>query len=348
MVITPAQWSDISAATITKVAPKIIRQISVKCPLLSFIPCVEGPNSNVLWDIYKFGSNATTYSDGDTEIADAGYDKYVVAQGTLDYANLAAAFRVSEPMRTKAKRTGGPAGLQTVWTGLVEDAMFRLVGKIRTDVYTGTGADNIIGLQSAVDASATYGGVTVASFAEHRSYDTSKSGAAFEKGFLDDLVFGVYDQSSNNEMPDAIFAPIAGWVKMKKVLDVWRNDIGVTDQGTVKLDPGVMALAYNNIPIIFDPSMPASSLLAINTRFLEMQYMPVDVEIPNAITELAEKVELEADGNVLGLKEKLGLIFTLQKSNDNSISVDGSLIGHPQLVCNRRNAHGWLTNIDFS
>lgn len=163
---TPQTTSLIKLATIFQ--NEVIGTIRRTCTLAAMLPVVQGYNANgPNWVFRTSGALAQTHSEGST-FSDFGSDAQKTA--TLGWGLYEGGFDVTDEALSRARAAGNPKAVANLWALNMLAGVETLASKINNDVYTGTGSNSIIGLDTALDDDNTYAGVdrgTVTSFGSY-------------------------------------------------------------------------------------------------------------------------------------------------------------------------------------
>ena len=351
MAIKTVDWSLMAGAMLSEFLPEVYKQLLVVAPLLRYIKASQGLGATCNFDIAYEGTEAGEYADGDSTYADAVFGYNTPAKATLQWSNMVSGFNITEPAASKMESAREPAELINFWIGNKEATARRLVKRIASKIYNGTGAANsITGLGTAIDSAGVYAGINPAApgMTNWYSYVNTTGGAtrAFSIKMLDDLVRGI-EKRTNGLKPDIIVTGTDIWYKIAQVLRPWRLDWSMLNAGMVQITSGVDALGYlNSIPIIKDPNCTDGCIYGLNTGFVELQYMRPSTLIPNSYVAIEPNVELKADTLTVGVQQNLNLLFALQILPVQGPVGRGVLLGHPQLCIKNRGSCGVVKDID--
>ncbi|MEM0337958.1 MAG: phage major capsid protein [Candidatus Caldarchaeum sp.] len=152
-------------------------------PLLRSLP-KRAVASDAIYLRTKMSSdhNARAIEDGSAVILDSPKTNYVA--GKLDWATYIAEFSI--PKRLIAQAEGQPGMLGRLVLAEIEDAAKDLADKIAVDLWGGTTANGLVGMQTVVANNNTYAGIdrTVASNANWRAVVTDAGGAEISSSLM--------------------------------------------------------------------------------------------------------------------------------------------------------------------
>ena len=155
MADTPQTTSLIKLASLY--ADELVKGFNRSATAASMLPARVSMNpSGPQWVVLTDGHIAQTHSEG-AAIVDFGSDGQKSA--SLGFGAYESPFHVTDLALTQAAHSRNPAGNAALWARNMLGAGEKLAKKIETDIFSGSGSNSIIGLDSAIDDSNTYAGL---------------------------------------------------------------------------------------------------------------------------------------------------------------------------------------------
>jgi hypothetical protein len=227
----------------------------------------------------------------------------------------------------------------------VLNAHHKLCSRINEDIYVGTGTNalgvrNLIGLFGGpLEQTGTYAGIGRQQFPEWSGNVLANGGVA--RPLTLDLMAQMEQNIFNacGEPPDL-------WIGSAGVLRKYENYFEsvrrvVSDgRGPVAYGAGASNYFYKGAPVIRDRNCTAGRLIALNTQYLRMQYLP-HINPGDAMGYGERNLE-GASGKIVTATDIPARIVLLAKTGD---SMKASVKTTIQLVLKRPNACGYIADI---
>ena len=217
--------ADVPVTTTTQIlseilAPELALAFNRETRLAQILPVRAASNANgPTWVVNTGGSIARTHGDG-AAIVDFNSD--VDAKASLSWGNYESPFHVTDAALSDAALSANPRATNDQFARLVSESVATLAKKIETDLFSGSGSNSIIGLDSALDNANTYAGIDRASAAYFRASE-------FGSGSLTTLTkaqirsdLGVITTASGERPNVAICAP-AVFCKVADLFEAQRQ-----------------------------------------------------------------------------------------------------------------------------
>ena len=269
---------------------QIVRQINRKSVLLSVLPIIMGEGKRCAWDVEEAGATAATYAEAaDVASGDYGVDQELPA--TLDWGLYRAPFQITGLADSAAYTSPRPEGLRNYWQEKLFGSVSKLGDVINKGLYTGTGANSILGLHATAGAlldTGVYAGIdrSTATFWQGNVLANGGTPRAISFDLMRQAVRATYVQSG--EEPDVIVTDPIQWDKFALLFEANRrypiNTI-TTMAGEIKLSAGHRALDFDGIPVLRDKDHPAGKMSFLNTAYQQVKFLPTrpeqDVQGPN-------------------------------------------------------------------
>jgi len=238
--------ADVPVTTTTQIlseilAPELALAFNRETRLAQILPVRAASNANgPTWVVNTGGSIARTHGDG-AAIVDFNSD--VDAKASLSWGNYESPFHVTDAALSDAALSANPRATNDQFARLVSESVATLAKKIETDLFSGSGSNSIIGLDSALDNANTYAGIDRASAAYFRASE-------FGSGSLTTLTkaqirsdLGVITTASGERPNVAICAP-AVFCKVADLFEAQRQFTRI-DTGT-----GVANFGDSGLPTV--------------------------------------------------------------------------------------------------
>ncbi len=357
--------TDIASALSQRFDAKIRRQYNRVTRLASMIQsegAVQGNGKNVAWDAVLgdsyngFGQTASAFNEG-TDVSSTEKTTDTITDAVLPWAQYRAAFSVTDLEYDMADVSGGTPNAAS--TQLLEERILSATSKLASvenvDLWSGTGsatsgvyvgAPNIIGfLGGALAASGTYAGISVSNYPSWASNVLANGGVARPLTF--DLLAQLETEIFNacDEKPNLIVCTSNVWRKYSALFEPLRrfNDV------TKTYDTSTDMLEWRGIPVMRDKDGPEAngigSMLMLNTNFVRKAYLPPSQMSRADVWQVQDKALQGFNGeNTYTDTSTPVRIIPLARTGDYmNFMVRNTL----QLKVMRRNAHGYITDINI-
>jgi hypothetical protein len=263
--------SDISAALSQIFDAQLARQVNRTARTLSLLTAKPGSGKNVAWDVSLDGVTAGTHTEGD----DPGSSDFTSDEKTnavLSWGLYRSQFALSEHAIEVAMTSAGSAA---ALMDLVEESMSEHLGaiasKLNRDLFTGSGSNSLIGLESAIDDGNTYAGINRASESLWRATVLANGGVnrALTVALMDQAdgyIYSKYGQSA-----DLIVCGVNVFNKFKALGEAEKRVVNDANYTAGFKDDGVF---YKGTPVIRDKDCPANKMFFLNTGVMEVVFVP--------------------------------------------------------------------------
>ena len=333
--------STLSNALSQEFEPMVARQMNRKTVTLQLLPKVIGGGKNLAWDPQFDGSTAAEYAEG-ADVAEADYDNDEEAPATLSWGLYRAAGRVTGLAAAAAATSQSPQELQDLFKERVMGNASKLGAKVNADLFAGTGANRILGIdQGAFAATGTYATIDRAVRTEWAGNVLANGGIgrAISFALMDELLEAIYTRSGTQ--PDVFVMHPTQFRKFGALFESnrrWPISEITTAAGTIKLAGGFQALEHAGIPVVRDKDATLGKVFAVNTSETRVKFLPTrpgqDNAGPNNTFQVADD-----KGNFSGLPARISM---LAKTGD---TTKWMVYVYAQLQCRTPNANGILADI---
>lgn len=276
------------------VRPKIVRTYNRRSQFLRMSRVEEGEGKNVAWDWEADAAVAETFADGD-DVVNFGSD--ALSQAVLTWGLYRSNFKVGDLARAAAKTSRTPTGLLRLWARNLMNAISKNASTINKALFSGTGANSIIGLDSALNDSNTYATVdrTQAGNAGFRAkvIDPGQPTKTSIASVRDDLrqVFEIA-----GEQPDVAWCSPTVYNSLGGQFDESRRRVQdiTTAAGVQKLDGSIGGIEVDGCVFFRDKDATASQIYYLNTDAYYVTFLPQDMDVPGDPM-VADSTEEQAD-----------------------------------------------------
>lgn len=273
-----ADYSNIAGALATIFEDQIASQFNRATVLSKLLPYRPTVGKNIVWDA-EFGDlpNTSVLADG-SPVTDFNNDTIVPA--TLTTGTYSEGFGVTGKALAAAAAAGNPAALADLFGEKLDRAVMRLAANINLDFYTGANAsDTIVGMTSTdggLVATGTYAGLARGTYAAWAGNELLNNGAPRALSFklMRDAIRTIYEASGMS--PDLIVCDPFTWSQYGLLFGNdrrYQQDVYLRGQ-KITLDGGLMALAFDGVPVVQDIHCPAGTMIFLNTNFVAIRQLP--------------------------------------------------------------------------
>jgi hypothetical protein len=340
-------FADIDAALATLFDDRIANQINRAVVLSQLLGVRPGTGKNLQWTV-----RTGTATPGTAVIAD-GADVAVFNAddkdpAVLQYGTYHDAFAITGKAMAAAGAAGNPAELAALLTDDLGDSIERIARAIAADVYTGTGATNVIhGLYAAgapaIGDTGVYAGINRAVVTQFQGNVIDAAGGPLTFALMRELRRDIY--TASGQKPDLfvtdprqheVYGSLFG-AERRYVDQVRRND------GTViRLDGGYQVLEFDGVAVIEDTQHPAQKVSAINSMHVKMSQL---FDSPDALNRAMGLVTLKGTPEEQYGDGSLPLTARLQPLAITGDAFKFALYCYPQLQVKRPNSCGFIEDL---
>lgn len=338
--------ATIAASLATIFEDRIASQINRATVLMQLVPVGNGTGKNLTWSA-RFGTAVGSTANDGADVAAFNNDDKVPA--TLEYGIYQDAFSLTGKALATALNTRNPDELSDLFADELGDSVERLAKKISQDLYTGTGATNIIhgfvSAPGAITSTGVYAGIDRAVRTQWAGNVDANGGVGRALTFtlMRNMRTSIYTASGMK--PDLIVTTPAIHGKFGDLFGQNRRYVQeVTIRGQkIMLNGGQGALYFDEIPVIEDVDCQSGSMLFLNTRQIMLAQLP---DPSAAITQAMGTVGLAGTE-----EEQFGQPTGRLTARINPLARTGDaykfqLILYPQMRVRRCNANGVIQDID--
>lgn len=347
-------FADIVNAIATLFKDRVIATWNRACPEMAFLRAMPATGKNVSWTV-KFGSNNPAqgasggkFTDG-APVTAVRKEKRVAA--TLQFANYHEAFGLTGKDRAATKVTNNPLQMANQYGDELKDATGRLARMLMASFYNGDGStDEIHGMYAtaapAIGDVGVYAGIDPAVDTAWKGNVVDALGASISFALLRQLRRSIVNVTG--QPPDLYICDAALFDEIASLYDSnrrWVDEVTRTDGSKVKVDGAVEVMTWQGARILWSPNHPPQKLTALNTSEIHVEQLP---DGPDGINQAAAMIPLqsppeEQEGEMTWPLQALIQPLAIQ---GNAYNFDLQM--YPSLVVDKRNAHGYLANLQAS
>lgn len=340
---------DFSNALSQIFASLLWRQMNRQSVLAGLLPKMDGRSQNLAWDVTFDGqTGASTFTEG-ADVASGDLQNDTEDDAILSWGLYRRNFGISG--LALAAASSSPENATAYLDMIVKkglDSSSRLISDMNTDLYTGTGAGSIIGLQSALATSGTYATIAKTEAEWQGNVDTnSGTPRALTKSLLDKLERDIYVACGRS--PNVIVTSPAVANKYEALLDAITRQI--LEQGElapairnigapVINENGFTGLHYKGIPVYRDKDCPAEHLFMLNTETVELASLVQARQ--NTSVSFLERMLTDERERPSGVNARMEALAKTGDSDRYTIKL------YPQMAVKRPNCSGFIDDIDES
>lgn len=339
--------AQIAASLTTIFEDQITSQINRATVLLQVLPVGPGTTGkNISWNA-RFGTAVGGARAEGADVVTLNNDSKVPA--TLEFGTYDDSFGVTGKAMAAARAARNPEELANLFIDELSDCVERLAKGIAIDLYTGSGAANVImGLVATgggIMNTGTYAGID-------RAVQTQWQGTVMANGGVGRaLTFDLMREmrrriySASGLKPDLITTTPELHEKYGQLFGQQRRyitEIRMRGQA-ITLDGGYQMLEFDGIPVLEDVDCPTGKMLFLNTRYVRVLQLPDQVDSVNgsmAMIGLAGTPEEQLGQPTAKLTARIN---PLGRTGD---TYKFQLICYPQLQTRRPNSCGVMTDLD--
>jgi len=205
-----------------------------------------------------------------------------LSQAILSWGLYRSNFKVGDLARAAAKSSRTPTGLLRLWARNLMNAISKNASTINKALFSGTGSNSIIGLDTALSDSNTYATVdrTQGANAGFRAkvIDPGQPTKTTIASVRDDLrqVFEI-----SGEQPDMAWCSPTVYNSIGGQFDDTRRRVQeiTTAAGVVKLDGSIGGIEIDGCTFFRDKDATASQIYYLNSDAYYVQYLPQDLDV---------------------------------------------------------------------
>lgn len=261
------------------VRPKIVRTYNRRSQFMRMSRVEQGEGKNVAWDWESDAAVAETFADGD-DVVNFGSDG--LSQAVLSWGLYRSNFKVGDLARAAAKSSRTPTGLLKLWARNLMNAISKNASTINKALFSGSGANSIIGLDTALNDSNTYATVdrTQGANVGFRStvIDPGQPTKTSIASVRDDLR-QVFEKSG--EQPTVAWTTPTIYNSLGGQFDDTRRRVQEIQgpNGPVRLDGSVGGIEVDGCVFFRDKDATAGNIYYLNEDAYYIQYLPQDMDV---------------------------------------------------------------------
>lgn len=263
--------SAISNALSLTFQPKLARQWNRMARTVAMLEAKPGQGKSVNWDVSLSGQTAATYTEGD-DVASGELLIDAKLPAVLAWGLYRNGFGLTEHQLEAAMNSKDTA---EELVQLLEESVFEsvaaLASKLNVDLFAGVGSGALVGLDSALITSSSYGGIDVGTYPVFASTVNANGGVprALTVDLMNTVESAIFTASGHR--PDVIVTTPALHAKYKGLFEPIRRVMNDQSYDTSVQDDMVY---FMGIPVIRDKDCPAGKMYFLNRSAMHIAYMP--------------------------------------------------------------------------
>lgn len=364
--------ADITSALTLLYSKPCVNNIRRGSVLLSLLPMLmstdKAPSGTAK---FSGASNPTgtaegtrrAYSDATHEIEVPFSGAWAMYDGVISVSDRAQAVTQGNPTPQSVAAPGG-----SLIRGRIMDKYDRIILGVGAHLYSGSGANKVTGLATAIDGTGTYEGIDPATYTEWVSAENSIATAdlsfeAIGTHLIDAIMALCNEKPTLLVTTPTVHRLIKGLYGSTTVPYVREMEIPGGNAGdgrasrdrVIKLSAGADVIDFEGTPIVKDVACTANTIYGVNTRYMYMEQLQYqrDPMFDQGRMEAALRAVLDSPTLALGpnlieeiralLRNPTGLVPYFKELGATGASDELLIYTDVQLMCSRRNAHGKLT-----
>jgi hypothetical protein len=253
----------------------------------------QGSGQNVSWNVKGSGQNAENYSEG---AAAANFNSDAQIQAILGWGRVRSNFTVTgTAQRAAQSHEAGPDGMTNLIMDNIVDSSAALASKINQQFFSGTGSNQITGLDDAIaQDDNTYATLARGSYSYWRPTVVDPGVLTMPSFALIERDLGaIYDACG--ESPNLAFCKTNVFNTIRSLFHtniVYVTEL-MTPRGVIKLQDGFQGIEIDGCVFIKDKDATANRIYYLNTNYIHFEYAGLKPNIAAALA--AEGISLNAD-----------------------------------------------------
>lgn len=340
----------VAAALSQSFAPKLAIQSNRSAVLMSLIPKALGAGKNCAWDAEFDGATAAAYSETATISA---FDSDLSVPATIGWGLYRSAFGIGGVAMAAAASSSSPAELTNLYLAKLDGSASKLCSTMNAALYSGSGANNFIGLATAVDSTGAYAGIDPGTYAQWVATELGNGSTVREltKALIDQLETSIY--AASGKSPNCYVTTPAIGKAFKGLFDPSMKFSGA--QGDISALSAIASVLgdsivippamssnlvgfYEGRPVFRDKDCTPGTFYGLNTEQLSLETLP-QAGFKTA-TMVASKELRGNPGDRL-----TGVVATVEAVHTPSDTSNMVVKAYAQLKVHSRNAHGKITDL---
>jgi hypothetical protein len=237
-----------------------------------------GGGKNVAWQVEMDGASAVDFAEG-SDVTSGEFDFDPFQDAILPWGQYRASFEISNLMINALGNSVGNAGaLDDLWGERVFGKAAKLLDRINSDLYVGTGTGTqgnpcIIGLQTALAATGTYAGLSKSTYPEWAGNVGANGGIPRQ------LTMNVLSTTENigfiahNAQINAWFTSAGLRTKYEMLFEQIKRV--VSDGGAIQAyNGGAKDYFWRGNPILRDRQNPIGNMFGLDMTQIELRVLP--------------------------------------------------------------------------
>lgn len=267
----PLNYDALTALTQKKYIPKIIDNFYVSNPLLVYLKKKEEsfPGGHKIVEPLVYGNiqGVKSYSLYDTLTYDTDIP---ISAAEFEPKNVVAPIIISKDEELKNAGETQVISMLKSKIDIVEKTLKDSVTSMLYGDGTGNGGKDITGLDAAIAATGTYGGIDRAAYtwwqANVITNNATTPGTATTLSLVN-MMRVFLKISDGNDQPDILLCGLSTWHEYFKLLDA-KITLNTT-VGKKMADYGFQTLEFMGKPIMADPNCPEGCIYFLNSKYMK-------------------------------------------------------------------------------
>lgn len=304
----------------------------------------RGGGISVNWDVEPStsGAAAATFTDG---AAFTDYQQDPLTTATLAWGKYRAGFSLSDlEIAAAAANIGNADALGDIVGERMLGSIAAITDKLETDAFSGTAAPALVGLDTAIVASSSYGGISSGTHAEWAGNVAANGGTARA------LTMNVLSLAENQAFAASGMSPdflacTAGVHAKYEGLFQSAFRVATDGQSPIQSFQGSSdRLFWRGKPVVRCRKATSGSLYMLNSDNVELVVLPQS-SVPNSGIITVQRDALNSNGKDFGT---IGIPFTVKPLASVGSEYNFMVSVYAQLKVRRPNAHVRVTDISES
>lgn len=185
--------------------------------------------------------------------------------------------------KTSELRVSGDRAVMSLLASEMESAEMDMKDQLGDDIFTGVAPDGLVGLESAVGTTNTYGGISGTDYSwwqatvDSTAHTKANLKTASSTSYIITLLSNAWDNCTHNgSSPNLIVTTWEVYGILEAVLQAQATYEQLNARSQAIAQSGFNVIQYRGVPIVADEKCPANEMYVLNTNFLKLYVHPDD------------------------------------------------------------------------